>query len=275
MSPSGGASARPVTPIGIAATTLGALLDELNDADLPAETLERLGKIHLMIAGLDPYLEALTTPASAELQRLAEQTATEDWEQRSASASVHLEQEMVSGHLEGQFLRMMVKVTGARRILEIGMFTGYSALAMAEALPDEGQLVACELDPGVADLARAAFGGSLAGSKIEVRVGPASETLEDLEANDASFDLVFIDADKSGYLGYLEQLLSGGLLAEEGLILVDNTLLQGEPWVSAEPSPPGAAIAAFNKSVAGDDRLEQVLLPLRDGVTLIRRVSHS
>ena len=274
MIPPRGQSARPVTPIGRAAHSLGALVEELSGNKIPAEAWERLHAVHRMIAGLDPYLEAMTTPASPDLQRLANQTASENWEQRSAAAAVHLEQEMVSGHIEGQFLRMMVKATCARSVLEIGMFTGYSALAMAEALPDQGQLIACELDPGVADLARSMFQSSSAGSKIEVRVGPASETLEELEALGASFDLVFIDADKTGYAGYLEQLLSGGLLSEGALILVDNTLLQGEPWANRNPSPPGAAIAAFNEMVVADARLEQVLLPLRDGVTLIRRVTN-
>ena len=108
------------------------------------------------------------------------------------------------------------------------------------------------------------------GHKIDVRVGPALDTLRGLVGE--TFDLVFVDADKAGYLGYLDALLELELLAPHGLICVDNTLMQGQPWTSGEPSANGAAIAAFNRAVAADPRVEQVLIPLRDGLTLIRRV---
>lgn len=263
---------RPVTPIGIAAAELAIVLEEASELDLPSGLLLRLQRAHHLVAGLDPYLEECTTPASVALTELAARTEAEDWENRTSGSAVFLEQEMLSGHVEGQFLRMVVLATGARQVLEVGMFTGYSALAMAEALPAGGCVVACELDPGVAELARLAFAESPAGERIDVRVGPASVTLAELEAEGASFDLVFIDADKPGYLGYFEQLLAGGLLAAGGLVCVDNTLLQGQPWSIEERSPAGQAVADFNRAVAGDPRVEQVLVPLRDGVTLIRRV---
>jgi len=263
---------RPVTPIGIAAEELAVVLEEAAELDLPPGLLVRLQRAHQLVAGLDNYLEECTTPASAALDGLAVRTAAEDWEHRAPGSAVFLEQEMLSGHVEGQFLRMVVLATRARRVLEVGMFTGYSALAMAEALPSGGRVVACELDPGVAELARMAFAGSPAGEHIDVRVGPASSTLAELEAEGASFDLVFIDADKPGYLGYLEQLLAGGLLSAGALVCVDNTLLQGQPWSDGERSPAGQAVVEFNRAVAADPRVEQVLVPLRDGVTLIRRV---
>ena len=103
-----------------------------------------------------------------------------------------------------------------------------------------------------------------------MRVGPAADTLAALAAERQRFDFVFIDADKAGYLGYLTTILDEGLLAESGTV-VDNTLLQGEPWLPEEPSANGAAIAGFNATVAGDPRIEQVLLPVRDGLALIRR----
>ena len=156
-------------------------------------------------------------------------------------------------------------------MLEIGLFTGYSALAMAEALPVDGRLVACELDAEVADLARRAFSESPAGGRITVEVGPAADTLAALASAGEEFDLVFIDADKAGYADYLAALLDTGLLAPHGLVAVDNTLMQGAPWVSGDHSANGDAIAAFNDTVAADPRVEQVLLPLRDGLTLIRR----
>ena len=263
---------RPVTPIGIAAAELGGALEELNRAviELPSGVLDRLRRAHAIVAGLDPYVEACTTPESPALAALVAATRAEDWESRSATAAAPLEAEMLSGHVEGQLLKALVHATGAVHVLEIGMFTGYSALAMAEALPDGGRVVACELDPDVAAIAQRAFAASAARARIEVRVGPAAATLAALREEGARFDLVFIDADKAGYAGYLEAVLAGDLLAPRGLICVDNTLLQGQPWTGTAPGSPGDAIARFNADVAADRRVEQVLLPVRDGVTLIR-----
>ena len=178
---------------------------------------------------------------------------------------------MLSGHVEGQLLQLLIHVTRARRVLEIGMFTGYSALAMAEALPADGAVVACELDPAVAAFAAESFAGSPAGSKIDVRVGPALDTLAGLAGT--AFDLIFLDADKAGYVDYLAAILDTELLTPHGLLCVDNTLLQGEPWATAEPSGNGRAIDRFNQTLAGDPRVAQVLLPVRDGLTLVRRLS--
>lgn len=179
---------------------------------------------------------------------------------------------MLSGHLEGQVLKMFVHMTRAQSVLDIGMFTGYSALAMAEALPEGGRLVACEVDQYVADLAQALFQASPQGAKISVQVGPALETLSKLAAAQESFDLVFIDADKQEYVQYFHLLLSS-LLAPDGFICVDNTLLQGQPYLpQSERTQNGEAIAEFNRVVKNDPRVEQVLLPVRDGLTIIRRV---
>ncbi|MGB3456743.1 MAG: class I SAM-dependent methyltransferase [Litorimonas sp.] len=262
---------RSVTPLGIAAQEIAQLAARAEDGTIDALSLAAdLKRLSDLVGGLDPYVEAVTTPESAALAALNARTAEEPWGERfgSGMSSVALEAEMLSGHVEGQFLRMLVRAMGARRVLEIGMFTGYGALAMAEALPDDGELVALELDPYVAEFAKPSFDNA-AGRRIEVRVGPALETLRDMEG-DAPFDFIFIDADKGGYADYLDAILDGGLLSETGLIGVDNTLLQGEPYL-AERSPNGQAIADFNAKVAADPRVEQVLVPLRDGVTLIAR----
>ncbi|GAA4789855.1 hypothetical protein GCM10023200_25770 [Actinomycetospora chlora] len=268
------ATPRPVTPVGILAALLDRVadgLDGLHDAAaVPDDVRADLDRARELAGGLDPYLERCTTPESDALARLAAGTRAHDWTDRDGEA-VFLEQEMLSGHVEGQALKMLVAATRARRVLEIGLFTGYSALAMAEALPEDGELVACELDPEAADLARRAFAGSPAGRRITVEVGPAADTLAALAARGEVFDLVFVDADKAGYAGYLTTLLDDGLLAPHGLVCVDNTLLQGEPWLSTPPGVNGAAIADFNAGVAADPRVEQVVLPLRDGLTLIRR----
>ena len=179
---------------------------------------------------------------------------------------------MLSGHVEGQLLKMLVHATRARRVLDVGMFTGYSALAMAEALPDGGRVVACEVDAAVAEFAERCFRASECGDRIVVHVAPAADTLAELATDGAMFDLIFIDADKGGYLGYLTAVLDRDLLAPHGLICVDNTLMQGQPWTSDEPTANAVAISAFNEAVAADPRVEQVIVPLRDGLTLIRRV---
>ncbi|MFB9314534.1 O-methyltransferase, partial [Nocardioides plantarum] len=261
--------ARPVTPVGIAAELLASVVGRLDGGTVDPDVLADLARAHSLVAGLDDYVARCTSPASPALVALEERTRAEPW------GDGPLEQEMLSGHVEGAFLRMLVAVTGARRVLEIGMFTGYSALAMAEAMPDGSRLVACEVDERAVAIAREAFAASSRGAVVDVRVGPAAETLYRLALDGESFDLVFLDADKAGYAAYLDRLLDLDLLAPDGVVVVDNTLLQGEPWAPASgtPTPPGAAIADFNARVAADDRVEQVLLPLRDGVTLIRRVA--
>ena len=252
---------RPVTPLGILAARLDAVCSRLDGA--APEVRAEVEGIRDLAAGFEPYLEQHTSPESTGLAGLAGRT-------RSASWSGALEAEMLSGHVEGRFLAFLLTMTRARRVLEIGMFTGYSALAMAEALPPEGRVVACELDAEVAAFARESFAAAADGSRIDVRVGPAAETLATLSEEGQVFDVVFVDADKAGYGGYLDTLLTTDLLAPDGLVAVDNTLMQGQPW-AGPTTPNGEAVAAFNRQVSADPRVEQVLVPLRDGITLIRR----
>jgi len=270
-------TARPVTPLGILAKKLEAVVKEINQrTDLPAELVANLNQAWHLAAGLDPYLEEFTTPESAALTALAEKTSTEAWQQRFTEGTTvrPLEQEMLSGHVEGQTLKMFVHMAKAKRVLEIGMFTGYSALAMAEALPADGVLIACEVDAFAAKVAQAAFDQSVHGKKIRVQLGAALQTLNKLVEAGESFDLVFIDADKKEYINYFQTLLDTNLLAPSGFICVDNTLLQGEVYLPVEQrTANGEAIAQFNHVVAADPRVEQVLLPIRDGMTLIRRVA--
>ncbi len=266
------ATPRPVTPSTILAQELTEICRDLEaGSGVDPALLDRLRRSRDLAAGIDPYLDACTTRESPALAALARRTREADWSMSPLGAG--LEQEMLSGHVEGQVLKFLVHLSRASHVLEIGMFTGYSALAMAEALPEGGRVVACEVDPDVARFAKECFETSDVGGRIEVALGPASETITRLAATNHRFDLVFIDADKSGYLGYLQQLLDGHLLALGAVIAVDNTLMQGRPWLLGdEMTSNGAAIAAFNSALADDNRIEQVLIPLRDGLTLIRRV---
>lgn len=264
---------RPVTPTTIVAAELVDVCAELEAwGGVPAGLLDKLRRARDLAGGLDPYLDRCTTSESPTLARLAQRTRDTDWVTHSSGT---LEQEMLSGHVEGQALKFLIRLAGARRVLEVGMFTGYSALAMAEALPEGGTVTACEIDPDVAAFARGCFDDSPAGDRIHIEIGPALDTLRRLAADPetAPFDFVFIDADKAGYAGYLDLLLDSALLAPDAVVAVDNTLMQGQPYTGVGVTANGAAIAAFNAAVAEDPRVEQVLLPLRDGVTLIRRAS--
>ena len=163
--------------------------------------------------------------------------------------------------IEGRFLKMLVRLTGARTILEIGTFTGYSALMMAEGLPDDGRLITCEVDPKAETIARRYFSESPHGSKITIRMGPALETIKTLSG---PLDLVFIDADKANYSNYYEASLP--LLKPGGLIVADNVLWSGR--VLDPKDADDHAIVAFDRTVQSDPRVENVCLTVRDGMML-------
>lgn len=266
--------ARPVTPLGILVEQLEHILDIAAQETISTELMASLDKAHSLAAGLTPYVANCTTSESSALANLTRKTQLENWSKRFDDGETvqALEQEMLSGHTEGQLLKMLVSISKSKRVLEIGMFTGYSALAIAEALPDDGYLLACEVDQYVSEFAQGCFAASPHGKKITVEVAPAIETMTRLVDQGESFDLVFIDADKGGYIDYFNLLLESNLLAPDGFICVDNTLMQGQPYLPEnERTANGEAIARFNRFVAEDPRVEQVLIPMRDGITLIRR----
>jgi caffeoyl-CoA O-methyltransferase len=206
---------------------------------------------------LSAYVDAHTTPESELFARLRAET----------QASLQSPQMQV-GHVEGAFLRILVAATRARQILEIGTFSGYSALAMASALPDDGKLVTCDIDPVATAVARRYFAESGYGHKIDLRIGPALQTIEALAAEGRRFDLVFIDADKPNYANYWDAVLP--LVPVGGLVLADNTLWSGKVVAPREASD--HAIVAFNARVKADPRVEHVLLSIRDGVMLARKL---
>ncbi len=169
--------------------------------------------------------------------------------------------QMQVGHLEGNFLRLLVKISGAKRVLEIGTFTGYSALAMAEALPADGRLVTCDIDPKTTAIAQEFWKKSPHGKKIELRLGPALETIRKVRG---PLDLVFIDADKTNYLNYWKACLPK--MRRGGLLVADNVLWSGKVLRPRDAAT--RAIVAFNRYVAKDPHVEAVMLTVRDGITL-------
>lgn len=205
--------------------------------------------------GIEEYAESKSEPVSALLSKLARDTYESmpiPW--------------MLTGRLEGRFLKMMVQISGAKNVLEIGMFTGYSALSMAEGLPEGGSVTTLDIDPACIEFAKSYFERSPFGSRIEVVAGPALESLNKLSG---TFDFVFINADKVNYMNYYEAVLPK--LTRGGVILVDNVLYSGyvvDPHTTDENA---RAIAAFNDFVAADERVDRVMLTIRDGVYMIRK----
>jgi len=199
---------------------------------------------------IEEYSERFTTARSDLFDRLGVETR----ETQTAP-------QMMVGVVEGAFLSFLVAFAQARRVVEVGAFTGWSSIAMARALPPGGSLITCDIDEETSAIARRYAEEAGVADRIEYRIGPAVETLATLEG---PFDFAFIDADKPGYVDYYEAILPK--LSEHGMIGADNTLfaLDGD-------GENARAIARFNDHVLADDRVEAVLLPIREGLTLIRR----
>lgn len=169
----------------------------------------------------------------------------------------------------GQLLSMMVMITQAKRVLEIGTFTGYSTLSMALSLPEDGQVITCDKDAEIAAIAEEHWERAEMRDKITIMTQEAATTLQKLCNVNATFDLVFIDADKRSYDTYYEQSLR--LMKSGGLMLIDNTLWQGKVADPNTDDKRAQALQAFNQKVFEDDRVDMLLLPMSDGVTLIRK----
>lgn len=209
--------------------------------------------IEIVNKAVENYAFAHSKPENELLQELREYTMT----QTTAP-------QMLSGPLEGNFLKMVVQLTGAKRILELGTFTGYSALWMAQGLAKDGEIITCDMSPEHAKIARSFFDRSPYKNNIHIKVGPALETLETLQG---TFDIAFIDADKANYTAYYEKCMQ--LIRPGGSILVDNTLWSGAVVNPKEKSD--FAIHHLNETILKDDRVENVLITIRDGIQWARK----
>ena len=207
---------------------------------------------------------------SAEIEAYASAHSTAESEVCRALRAETLVQmdcpQMLVGPLEGAFLKMVTQLVRAKHVLEIGMFTGYSALCFAEALPDDGTVTTCEIDGASASVARRYFAMSPHGRKITIHMGPATETMRSLERR---YDVIFIDADKQNYVNYYRRAKE--LMSPEGVIVIDNVLWDGDVLVQPPPDDRTAAIQEVNRIAASDPEMSAVLVTIRDGVLLIRR----
>ncbi len=206
--------------------------------------------ISLVAKEIEQFAHDHTTPEEEIFRRLRDETYTE----------MHCPQMQV-GRVEGCFLKLLVRLTQAKRVLEIGTFTGYSALMMASGLPQDGHLITCDVDAKATAIAQRYFAESAHGKKIEIRLAPALETIATLQE---AVDLVFIDADKTNYSSYYEACLP--LLRPGGLLVADNVLWSGR--VLDPQDEDSHAIVAFNQRVQADTRVENVCLTVRDGLML-------
>jgi predicted O-methyltransferase YrrM len=204
---------------------------------------------------IEQYAQAHTTPVDPLFERLAAETR----EKMTAP-------QMMVGLLEGRFLEFLVGLKGAKSVVELGTFTGWSSISMASGLPPGGRIVTCDVDPEAQAIARRYAEEAGVVDRIDYRLGPGMETLETLEG---PFDLVFIDADKPNYVNYYEAVLPK--LADDGLIVVDNVLWSGRVVDEADDDESTRAIREINEHIRNDERVVCVMLTVRDGMTLVRK----
>jgi predicted O-methyltransferase YrrM len=204
---------------------------------------------------VEEYAAAHSSPNGELFERLAAET-------RDKSAAP----QMMVGLLEGQFLGALVRSTGAKRILELGTFTGYSSISIALALPPDGRVITCDVNVETTEIARRYAQEAGVADRIDYRLGPALDSIAQLEGE---FDLVFIDADKPNYPNYYEATLPK--LAASGLMILDNTLWSGRVADPNEDDENTRAIRAVNERVRDDPRVQNVLLTVRDGMNLVWR----
>lgn len=204
---------------------------------------------------VERYAEEHSTPVDPFFERLAEET-------REKSDAP----QMMVGALEGRFLEFLVRLKGATNVLELGTFTGWSSISMARGLPEGGRITTCDVNAETTEIAKRYAEEAGVAERIDYRLGPGLETLETL---DGPFDLVFIDADKQNYVNYYEAVLPK--LADDGVIVADNVLWSGSVVEENPEREDTPVIKAFNDHVMADERVECVMLTVRDGMTLIRK----
>jgi len=228
-----------------------------------------------LVSGTEEYVLASTSPESAVMSKLRDYNETAPWKKLYDEGKTMwlYGPEFSTDLTEAMFLKMMAASSKSKRVLEVGMFMGYGTVAMAEGAGPGSEVVALEIDPFLIDV----VGGIVKGSEVEDRItfvpGSAVDTIKELKGK---FDMIFIDANKIQYKEYYDDIMNLDLLADDGLILVDNTLYLGYPYMEdfdmqSSRTASAAAIKEFNEHVKADPRTWQIMLPIRDGVTMIRK----
>jgi NAD(P)-dependent dehydrogenase (short-subunit alcohol dehydrogenase family)/predicted O-methyltransferase YrrM len=225
-----------------------------------------------LAAHLDDYLTVSTTPATKELNNMIDATMEQDWDALHASGQTKFKytSNFCAGTFEAQFVSTLCQLVQAKEVLEIGMFTGTTAGAIAQALPANGRVTTCEIDPFLKTHAEKQFKQAGLADKIEVALGSAHDTIPMLAKQGRVYDLIFLDAEKVGYLAYFQAVMDLGLLAPTGAFVVDNTLFKGHVYrKKGEDEEMTSALKHFNETVKNDQRVSVILLPIRDGVSII------
>ena len=274
-------SFQPSTPLQYLIHFLEGALHTINHS--PKVTASAIQKALSLAKGLDPYLEKHASlkenPTFDQLiQTLATKTQTMPWGTlyEQGKISKKLKPVMMTGNYEGKLLKMLAQMINATHILEIGMFTGYATLMLASALPEKGYIITCEDEPFLVTTVKPFFEASGYEHQIQIRTEKALDTLKTLIEENYVFDMIFIDANKAEYVDYFLAIKQGNLLADNGMICVDNTLMKGMVYATkAKKTPPAKEMMRFNQLVAKDPDFEQIILPVRDGLSLIRKKATS
>ncbi|XP_072171880.1 uncharacterized protein [Diadema setosum] len=255
-----------------------AMLDNLPDS---MRTL--IDQSRELTCGLHYYPSQMSTHISPAAKLLAKKTEEIDYAglyEKGLTGNFKFFKEMSSDVLQGEFacnLKMLIRMCGAKRVLEIGTFTGFAALNMAEVLPRDGIVVTVEKMGFFARYSREFLDTTAVKDKVEVRHGCAIDELNACAQRGEQFDFIFVDAIKTQYKDYLALILDNNILAPKGTLVFDNTIYKGTAYMKKFPNElfarGGPVVHAFNQAVMDDSRIDQVLLPIRDGVTIIRRVN--
>ncbi|TCD67499.1 hypothetical protein EIP91_012304 [Steccherinum ochraceum] len=269
----------PHTPHDRVSHLLSQALSELESKHKPNDgqdlhvAMKILDEARHVIDGYDTYVAAHSSPHPDIVGRMLEAGDHRDWERvyREGRTQFRLIPEMSAGGYEGVVLQQLAKISKAKNILEIGMFTGTTTVSLA-LVPTVRKVTTLDIEPYLKDINVPYFVQAGVAHKIDIRIGDAMTSLDTLDQENASFDMIFIDADKPSYTKYFTRIMSSShLLAQGGLIAVDNVAFKGAPWASAAMYDMGEHIHSFNETVRQRADVEVVILPIEDGISLIRR----
>ncbi len=241
---------------------------------VPLPELKELQQIIHDMREVEKYVEKSTSVESRELEKLRHLTLDTNWEQiyKNKLSETKLRSKMMSSKTSAQFLKMLVSILQPKKILELGLFSGYSALAMAEALPKDGTLISCEQDKFAAEFARNYIDSTRVAKKIKIEVGDCLEKMDMLAEKGYVFDFIFIDAKKTEYVDYIDKIVALGLVNKNSLICIDNVFMKTRCFSNIEPENKGTTIMKNLNQKLISESFFSVMLPIRDGITLTKIV---